>query len=281
MSDKPVFAKYFFHPAEDREDGTARQMICSDDHPLMGFYFNSVWYRKPCAVIESDYALAYDELLCFVGQDLENPSDLGCDLCITIAGREYETSKSCMILVPKYVPRGPITIENVHRPFFAYTGGASKERVPVDKSKWRVPDNVDFENYVLHFNGIDRDESEFEVFRLHDRNNNMIAGFGGVFYGKYRWFLPTTPKDMVFSLESHSHTQPEMLHLFGTDPDNPVDLGAQVTMHFMDESYTFDKTTSIFVPSNQPHTPLVINRVDRPFMFFTLMPDCQVYSLDK
>ena len=187
-----------------------------------------------------------------------------------------------MVLIPKNIPHGPIRFTRVDRPVFLYAGGASKEKVPVARSRWAAPrEPFRFEDYVLHANGIDNNEAEQEVLRLHGEDNRIIGSFGGVFYGKFRWFRVTTPEEFIFAAESHSHGQPELLNFYSTDPDDPYNLGAEIQMDLLDETYSFHRTTSLFVPPNQPHCPLKIRRVDRPFMFFTLMPDCQVYTLDK
>ncbi|MGI6684935.1 MAG: hypothetical protein ACOX47_05535 [Bacillota bacterium] len=277
------FDRYFINADRKQFNPQGKlDMISSKKHDLIGFYFHSAWYKKPCVIEEGEYALAYDELFAFVGQDMDNPRELGAELSFTINSKEYITDKSCMILVPKHVPHGPVKFNRVDRPVFGYVGGASREKVALPKVQWtNIGGELDFKDYVLHFNGVDDDEAMFEVFRLHGEDDKMVGSFGGVFYGKFRWFRTTTPHDYVFAPESHAHSLPEMLNFFSTDPDDPYDLGAEIDMKIMGEEYHFNQTTALFIPSNQPHCPLNIKKVDRPFMFFTLMPDCKVYLLDK
>jgi len=73
---------------------------------------------------------------------------------------------------------------------------------------------------------------------------------------------------------THTHDFDEVLCFIGTDPDNPHDLGGEVEFHIEDEKYTFDKTTTIFVPKGVPHCPFMHNRVDRPFLLV-------VFALNK
>ena len=280
---KQHFKKFFVTADENAMlcDGEL-PMISSQQHEQMGFYFESAWYREPCVMEEQEVAYAYDMLYAFVGQDFDHQEELCGELSFTIAGHEYVTTKTCMILIPKNTPHGPIRINRVDSPIFFYAGGASKEKVAISQSRWVLPEGeFQFEKYVLHANGIDNNEAEQEVLRLHGEDNQILGGFGGVFYGKFRWFRVTTPDDFMFAAESHSHGQPELLNFYSTDPDDPYNLGATIQMDMLDETYIFDKTVSLFAPSNQPHCPLKILHVDRPFMFFTLMPDCRVYSLDK
>ena len=52
------------------------------------------------------------------------------------------------------------------------------------------------------------------------------------------------------------------------------EIGGEVEFHTGDEKYTFDKTTTIFVPKGVPHCPFMHNRVDRPFLLV-------VFALNK
>ena len=275
--------KYFLHIEENGSETAGNtRLVSSRDHDIIGFYYENAWIREPEVMQSGEVAYAFDMLYAFVGQNREQDRMLGAELSFTIMGHEYITEKTCMILIPKNTPHGPIVIRNVKTPFFFYSGGGSREPVPVDASKWRRPEgDFSFSQYVLHANGIDNNEAEHEVLRLHGEDNQMLGGFGGIFYGKFRWFKITTPEDFIFAAESHSHSHPEILNFYGTDSDHPEDLGAEIAVDMLDETYRFNKSTSLFVPSNQPHCPLKILKVTRPFMFFTLIPDCQVYQLDK
>lgn len=275
------FGKFFVNAQQSETVGGKIPMVSSEKNEQMGFFFENAWYCEPCAIETEEKAYAFDMLYAFVGQDFEHQNELCGELSFTIAGHEYVTDKTCMILIPKNTPHGPIKVNRVDKPFFAYCGGASKERVCEDRKRWVMPEGeFKFEKYVLHGNGIDNNEAEQEVLRLHGTDNKIVGDFGGVFYGKFRWFRVTTPDDFTFAAESHSHAQPELLNFFSTDPDDPYNLGAEIEMEMMDEVYSFNQSTSVFIPANQPHCPLRIMHVDRPFMFFTLMPDCKVYSLD-
>ncbi len=69
----------------------------------------------------------------------------------------------------------------------------------------------------------------------------------------------------------HEHKTPELFMHLGTDPDNPMDLGAEVEM-FMGpekEKHVFTKSTIICLPANFPHGPWRILNVTRPFLIVT------------
>jgi hypothetical protein len=65
---------------------------------------------------------------------------------------------------------------------------------------------------------------------------------------------------------THTHDFDEVLCFIGADPEHPRELGGEIEFHIGDETHTFSKTTTIFVPKGVPHCPFMHNRVDRPFL---------------
>jgi hypothetical protein len=68
----------------------------------------------------------------------------------------------------------------------------------------------------------------------------------------------------------HSHPNPEIVLLIGSDPKNQRDLGGEVEWGMGEgddaETFTLTSTTAIYVPGGVPHAPLVYKRVDRPIL---------------
>lgn len=69
--------------------------------------------------------------------------------------------------------------------------------------------------------------------------------------------------------ESHSHSFDEYLVFLGTNPEDQFDLGGEVELWLGDEKHIITRTCAVFAPAGMPHCPLVVHRVDRPFIFFT------------
>ena len=67
----------------------------------------------------------------------------------------------------------------------------------------------------------------------------------------------------------HSHDFDEYLLFLGTDPDDHFDLHGEVEMWVGDEKRMLTQSCAVFVPAGVAHCPLVVHRVDRPFMFIT------------
>ena len=62
----------------------------------------------------------------------------------------------------------------------------------------------------------------------------------------------------------HSHPFHELFCYFGTNTDDPSDLGGEIEFWLEDEQYILTKSCIIFVPKGMKHCPLITRRVDRP-----------------
>ena len=76
----------------------------------------------------------------------------------------------------------------------------------------------------------------------------------------------------------HVHDVPELLCFYGSDPENPHDLGGEVEFWIEGEKHILTKSSLIFIPAGVSHLPLYVNRADRPIFHFSLLLDSQ-YSL--
>jgi len=98
-------------------------------------------------------------------------------------------------------------------------------------------------------------------------DNELDGTLPGAFYLETCMVLRTGSVDNL--RESHSHAFDEYLVFLGTDPDDQMDLHGEVELWVGDEKRMLTKSCAVFVPAGTPHCPLVIHRVDRPFIFFT------------
>jgi hypothetical protein len=67
----------------------------------------------------------------------------------------------------------------------------------------------------------------------------------------------------------HIHKDAELLFHIGTDPNNPMDLGAEVIMYLGPEleEHHITRTCCIWIPPNFIHSPWKPVRCDRPWIF--------------
>ncbi len=104
-------------------------------------------------------------------------------------------------------------------------------------------------------------------------DNDVIPG---AFYMECVWVLPCPPLDME-GIEaakkrgpgSHEHDYDEVIAFFGTDINNPYDLGAEVELWLGNEQHIITKTSLVFIPAGLMHAPLIFRRVDRPVFHYT------------
>ena len=95
----------------------------------------------------------------------------------------------------------------------------------------------------------------------------------GAFQMNTAWYYAVPEKDPVFP--EHSHDSDELIGFFGSDPERPYDLNAEIEVTIDGETYLLTKTTMIFIPSGMPHMPLSIKRVDKPIFHFSVVMEHQ------
>ena len=81
------------------------------------------------------------------------------------------------------------------------------------------------------------------------------------------WYWKATEKE---GTPSHVHDFDEVIGFFGSDPQNPHDLGGEVEFWMEDEKYILTKSCLIFAPKGLRHCPLRVIRVDRPIFFLAV-----------
>lgn len=99
---------------------------------------------------------------------------------------------------------------------------------------------------------------------------------GGIFpgapYVDCAWFWPQQHEIVVVD-KGHSHDFEEVVTFFGTDPDDPTDLGGEIVFWMEDEPHTITKSCVIFVPKGVKHCPLIVRRLTRPVFHFATATD--------
>jgi hypothetical protein len=95
--------------------------------------------------------------------------------------------------------------------------------------------------------------------------------------GKFDDRPPEQGKYVSFNVP-HSHDNAEILGFYGTDPDNPYDLGGEIEIVIDGELHVLTKSSLVFLPGGLPHCPLAITKVDRPIFHFSIVMDPQ-YTL--
>ena len=84
-------------------------------------------------------------------------------------------------------------------------------------------------------------------------------------------------KYVSFRVE-HVHDNAEILGFYGTNMDDPYDLGGEIEIVIDGETHVLTKSSLVFLPGGLPHCPLTITKVDRPIFHFSIVMDPQ-YTL--
>jgi hypothetical protein len=100
----------------------------------------------------------------------------------------------------------------------------------------------------------------------------------GAFQMNTAWYLraANTLED-----KPHVHDRDEIIGFFGSDPDDPHDLGGEIEIWLEDDKHVIDKSAMIFVPAGMVHCPLVLTRVDRPIFHFTTVTGHQYEKIEQ
>lgn len=91
----------------------------------------------------------------------------------------------------------------------------------------------------------------------------------GAFQMNTAWYFGVPELDPVFT--EHVHDYDELIGFYGSNPDDPYDLGAEMVVTIDGEEHVLTKTTMLFIPGGVPHMPLSIKRIDRPVFHFSIV----------
>lgn len=94
----------------------------------------------------------------------------------------------------------------------------------------------------------------------------------GAFYVETVWLYPQPGGPTGAPTQAHKHDWDEVLGFFGTNMNDPYDLGGEIELWLGDEKHILTRSCLVFVPKGQMHCPLTVKRVDRPIFEFTTGP---------
>lgn len=113
-----------------------------------------------------------------------------------------------------------------------------------------------------------------DEFRAHYRefarrilymDTNVVPG---AFQMNTSWYINRTPAEELHG--EHTHDFPEMIGFYGSDPDNPNDLGAEIEFNIEGEKHLLTKSSLIYMPPGVRHLPLAVVNISRPVFHFSI-----------
>jgi hypothetical protein len=91
----------------------------------------------------------------------------------------------------------------------------------------------------------------------------------GAFYSECVWIWPDCSTDKP-AAEAHKHDFLEVVTFFGTDWENPKDLGGEVEFWIDGEKHVMTQSFLAYVPAGVMHCPLITRNIKRPIFHFTV-----------
>ena len=99
----------------------------------------------------------------------------------------------------------------------------------------------------------------------------------GAFWAEGVWIVPDDTRKKDEFIAAHTHDHDEILSYFGTNLDDPHDLGAEIEFWMGDEQYILTKSCIIFIPAHLQHCPLRVLSISRPVFHFATSPGIKKY----
>jgi hypothetical protein len=97
----------------------------------------------------------------------------------------------------------------------------------------------------------------------------------GAFQMNCSWFLRLPDRATSEGIGTHTHDTDEIIGFFGSNPEDPYDLGGKIEFWIEDEKHILTRSCMIFVPRGMRHCPLKLLQVDRPIFHFSTVTSGQ------
>jgi hypothetical protein len=225
----------------------------------------------------------FDQVLFFLGGDGNNMGELNAEieLCLGEEKEKHLINTTTTVFIPRGLPHFPATVTKMDKRFYymeislareykenrvaggpeptSIAGWASKYRSHVVRPAFirKAPGGLDPNN---------RDDSGGTLASITSNSFNTLIMCESLVNAPYRFPNPAY----------HTHTQPEFICFMGGDPDDPTKLGGEVELYIgakeESERYIVAVPAIWIVPATVPHCPLIVTRVDKPFIFTDIRP---------
>jgi hypothetical protein len=96
-----------------------KRVIYLDERIIPGsFYVEAVWVVGSIPRSHPEHVHDYDEIVGFVGSNMDDPGDLGAEIDFVVDGVKTVITKTCFIHVPAGVKHGGLCFRKIDRPVF-------------------------------------------------------------------------------------------------------------------------------------------------------------------
>ena len=223
------------------------------------------WYKKE---FESEGMIVHDsdEILIFVGNDLENPEDLCAEVQLQLENDILDITKTSVVYVPAGTAHGNIRVKNLRKPVFYYVCHMNDSMYEYSEA---VPtaEKGAFADYLVEgynpVDGIKSDAPEGFLQHLIFLDSKKIKDAP---YMETVWFKKTNDT----SPAPHEHEFDELVAFISSDPDDPQNLGAEISITIDGEPVVVTESVVAYVPRDIGHCPLFVPKLERPIYHFSL-----------
>ncbi|MBN1191858.1 MAG: hypothetical protein JXA46_19055 [Dehalococcoidales bacterium] len=224
------------------------------------------------------------ELLCFAGGNPQNINDLGAEVsvCLGDEKEEHTINSATIVSIPPGLKHSPVTLKRYSKPFVllristtreyedklnSTTGSATvfgikamKEGYPITQGSPITQNGKKYWMNIIRgpfFVEAEPGWAGTSIWAHHNEyKNGTTLGYHCI---NSTYEVPFT----------HCHDCHELLCFIGGDPENPADLGAEVSVCLGDEleEHVFNTAGIISMPPGLKHCPLTVRNVAKPIVF--------------
>jgi hypothetical protein len=229
----------------------------------------------------------FNQVLLWLGTDCADLSELGAEIELNLGKKEERArhvfTSSSAVYVPKGLSHFPATINRMDRRFIymeisiapeykAKAVTSEKDAANIPLATWFSRNSKQISHLAFHrksawhYGPLNRDDSGGSIAELHCRDFEFGMMWESIRKAPYR-FGPVPDKP-------HVHTYNEFLFFIGADCNDLSELGAEVEMYMGKEMerHVITRPTVVVQPRGFPHCPLVVTKVEKPFIFSVVYP---------
>jgi hypothetical protein len=230
----------------------------------------------------------YDQVMLWMGADADDMGELGAEveLCLGEEGEKHMITTSTAVSVPKGLPHFPASITRMDKRFiYMEVSCSSKCEAKVlthdkktfgtgsvagwnGKYRGHIIDMAFIRKGAWHYGPKNRDDSGGSLSFIHNQDPgfDFLIMHESLKKAPYR-FGPIPDKP-------HVHPKPEILFFMGTDLNDLSELGGEAEIYLGKEMerHVIKEPTAVVIPKGLPHCPLIITRIDRPFILTDVRP---------
>jgi len=246
--------------------------------------FSWIWgipYPEPS--VNLAFSSEYSQVFLFIGGDCFNPEELGAEIDLRIDGQTLKINSTGAIFIPRGVKYGPLFWRTYRKPHVLLKiilGNG--EEAKISSVLWKNESNnsqagclsgANYENYLVR-------KPAYEVIAgtpVKNRqgpssmtlmSNNLVPGSNIYIEGGWVWGMPD-PNPHIFE---HSHDYEEIVLHFGTNHENPEELGGEIEFYVEGQAIVLNQTSAIYVPAGKKHGPLIWKKYHFPHLEMAIMP---------